>query len=299
MQRKSSQEETKKSETEIRRDEEGFLPKYSDRYFARIPKRRAIAGFVCGFIGIEAFLAAQERYFYSTGWNIVTFLCIAVVFYVIWPCRYVIKRKKMIGSWVRSTGIEQENFFGGTRMIPYAFYDEMLQRQKYYYKATCFQVGTGRNKLCFPYEIGNRRAKDHVQDVHKRLRPYLKEKLPVYYSCCGLLDRKYFYRKNRRLHSIILWIVMFLFLGLRPDITRLAQAGICGAILGVVMSIALYYIFKDAVLEQKVWEDLKKKLPDCWSHVEGNPYMGWIVFWLEAGAWLLADFAIVLYAGIE
>ena len=51
------------------------------------------------------------------------------------------------------------------------------------------------------------------------------------------------------------------------------------------------------MLEQKVWDDLKKKLPDCWSHVQGNPYMGWIVFWIETGFWIFVMLMIILFAG--
>lgn len=173
----------------------------------------------------------------------------------------------------------------------------LLREEKYYYKESCFQIGKGRDKLCFPYEIGNQKAKNHVHDFHKRLRPYLNEKMPTYYSCCGVLDRKYFYRKNRRIHSAILWVTTLVFWGLRSDITRIGQAGVCGAVVGAIASIALYYIFKDAVLEQKVWDDLKKKLPDCWSHVQGNPYMGWIVFWIETGFWIFVMLMIILFAG--
>lgn len=297
MGKKNEKEKSKKDEIVKRREAEGFLPKYSERYFAGKGKSRLIWGFICAFIGIEAFLAAEERAFYSAGWNMVAFFSIAVVIYVIWPCGRVLKRKKMLGFWLRQEGIEQELFFGGTRMLPYSYYDGLLCEEKYYYKDSCFQIGKGRDKLCFPYEIGNQKAKNHVHDFHKRLRPYLNEKMPTYYSCCGVLDRKYFYRKNRRIHSAILWVTTLVFWGLRSDITRIGQAGVCGAVVGAIASIALYYIFKDAVLEQKVWDDLKKKLPDCWSHVQGNPYMGWIVFWIETGFWIFVMLMIILFAG--
>lgn len=46
---------SKKDEIVKRREAEGFLPKYSERYFAGKGKSRLIWGFICAFIGIEAF----------------------------------------------------------------------------------------------------------------------------------------------------------------------------------------------------------------------------------------------------
>lgn len=107
MGKKNEKEKSKKDEIVKRREAEGFLPKYSERYFAGKGKSRLIWGFICAFIGIEAFLAAEERAFYSAGWNMVAFFSIAVVIYVIWPCGRVLKRKKMLGFWLRQEGIEQ------------------------------------------------------------------------------------------------------------------------------------------------------------------------------------------------
>lgn len=64
MGKKNEKEKSKKDEIVKRRETEGFLPKYSERYFAGRGKSRLIWGFICAFyLGSKLFSRRRRERF--------------------------------------------------------------------------------------------------------------------------------------------------------------------------------------------------------------------------------------------
>ena len=141
MGKKNEKKKAKKDEIVKRREAEGFLPKYSERYCGR--GKQIYLGFICAFIGDWKLFSRRRRERFipqdGTWWHFLYSsrdLCDLAVR----PC--LKKEKRCFGFGLRQEGIEQELFFGG-RMPLHSYYDGLLRRKNTTTKIPVFRSEKG------------------------------------------------------------------------------------------------------------------------------------------------------------
>lgn len=279
------------------RREEYFLPKYSDYYFE---KQKAVSlwsllGYV--YVSIIFLLIIAESNDLSASF---VWICLAIIGVgVLYLCvlkKYINQRKMLYGAQIMPEGIVVKGAWGYEHRISYYDLQQEIAQGHMKYADTGIELGKGKNKLTFHYEIGDSAAQKHVKKCYAQLQKYIIEKLiPYEKQGLELLDKRYFYAKSRRRYLILLGVASFIFF-------VFVRAGVIVTILGAVIYspmiggleyFGLFRLSKNAVLTMQNYDKMQQMLEEHPKMQFRGKYVGWIGFLVAAVLVLLWNLWLV------
>lgn len=294
---KSEKEQT----IEKARNAENFLPLYADYYFEK--KKRSgsmwltVSIYACIMFGMLSF-ASEFKFNLAV---VLLIFFVLVVLYQIFLAKHLMNWQKMLGAKLQPDGAIKQNMFGMKRKISYYDLQQDISDGYMCYGDTAIQVGKGKNKLSFHYEIGDSIAQKHVNACYRELQKYLTVKLlPFKKSGLELLDKKYYYDKSRKRQTISLCIALLLFFAyVAGGGLKTTEDAIFSTLFLVPWEcFSLYVLSKNAPLTKENHEKLQEFLnayPDV--KLKGNlkgKYSGWIRFILMAVLVIACNSFIIL-----
>lgn len=291
----------KEQAIEQARNAENFLPLYSDCYFAKKKRTGSMGLTVSIYAGILFGMLSFASKFKFTLAVVLLILSVVVALYQIFLARYIMDWRKVPGTKLQPDGAIKRSMFGMERKISYSDLQQDISNGHMCYGDTAIQVGKGKNKLFFHYEIGDSIAQKHVNLCYRVLQKYITVKLlPFEKSGLELLDKKYYYDKNRKKQTISLCIALLLFYvyvgggGLKT----VENAIFCTLIFVPWECFSLYVLSKNAFLTKANHEKLQKFLNTCQDvKLKGNlkgKYSGWVRFILMAMLVIAGNSFIIL-----
>ena len=170
----------KDTEIEELRLKEHFLPLYSDYYFEKKRGKRDGVLSIC-VVAFILFLLINVFTKFENTFPIVCFIIVLfVIFYNTVFFDKIMKKKKMLGFFLRPDGVTGNDYFGRSKRISYIDLRQDILNGHMKYEETGITVGNGRNKMVFHYEIGDSKAQKHVQECYEELERYIQIKLRPY-----------------------------------------------------------------------------------------------------------------------
>lgn len=295
--KKKNAKASRKEIIEKKRREEGFLPEYSDFYFEKKRQTRRI-WLMClvYFTFILMFWVCGEK-FQNVSVNTTTLCCFGGIIYFGWLQRGILNQKKVSGIQLNPNMAVKTNIYGRRTEISYSSIDHVITHGELCYDDTGLKIGYGSRQLCFHYEIGDAKAQKHIKECYEILQSHLSVKLPPFEKkCLDLLDRKYFYEKSRKKHTLSLLAAIMLSL-IRINLMGIetAKGAVCfGIICGIWENWSLYQLFKGAVLSAKNYDALKSIYGNYPNARYGRRNTGYIWFVVDVALIILINLRIVL-----
>lgn len=279
----------KEQAIEQARNAENFLPLYSDRYFAKKKQTGSMWLTVSIYVGILFGMLSFASKFQFTLAVVLLILSVVVALYQIFFARYIMDWRKMPGTKLQPDGAIKQSMFGMERKISYSDLQQDISDGHMCYGDTAIQVGKGKNKLFFHYEIGDSVAQKHINTCYRELQKYLTVKLlPFEKSGLELLDKKYYYDKSRKRQTLSLCIAsLFFYAYVAGGGLKTIEDVIFPTLLLMPWEcFSLYVLSKNAFLTKANHEKLQKFLNTCpdvkrKGNLKGK-YSGWVRFILMA-----------------
>lgn len=277
--KKATLKSEKETAIERARNAKNFLPLYSNYYFEKknLSGRKwlLIAVYVMIMFGIISYASEFQS-------SVITFfliLSVLVVLYQMLAAGWIKNRKKLLGTWLQPDGAVKQNLFGIERKISYYDLEQEIAGGHMRYGDTGIRVGKGRNRLVFHYEIGDSSAQKHVEECYRELQRYIKVKLlPYEKKGLELLDKKFYYERNRRNHTISLCIALLVFFAYAAgsSLKIMEEAVFPTLLLMPWECFSLYILSRNAALSRDNHEKLQELL-DTYPGVNlKGKYAGWV-----------------------
>lgn len=274
---------------EEQRGKKGFLPEYSNFYFEK--KQRGKNAWIIGLaylVLIFSIWACAEK-FQKVSVNIMVLCCVGGIIYFGWIQKKRFNKKKVSGIYFNSNAAVRTDSRGRQMEIPYSLIEHVIVNGELCYDDTGLKIGYGCRQLCFHYEIGYAKAQKHIKECYDILQSHLSVKLPPFgKNCMGLFDRKYFYEKSRKNHTLSLAaaiLVSFLMM-VSDEVMTVKGAWCLGLICGIWESYSLYQLFKGALFSAKNHDALKEMYGKYPNAKYGYRNTGYI--------WFAVDVVLVL-----
>lgn len=177
-----------------------------------------------------------------------------VIFIILYGClSHIMKRCvwKLQEDCIKEIGI------GGGRDIPYEEIREALLRRKIKITTSSFKVPKKRGYISFHYEVGNAKLQKEIKESYR----FLAEKVPAEFpkltkTVIQQMDRRFFYRKDRRNSSIVM--ILSSFVMLLYDVGPVIWCVIVVGLGQVVQYLMLDSLFRGIYFGKKVEEKIQK-----------------------------------------
>ncbi len=280
------------------RTAEGFLPQYSDFSFAKdqlLSYWRFLFSylFIIFFIALHDIALAEEFVVFLK--HVILWFIIIFVLYSLVLSPLLLRRRKKCGARLEEYNIVKTGLFGQKPPISYSVIEQAVRAGDIHYGKTGLQIGHGSAKLVFHYEIGDSKAQKHMEECHAILQRHLTSKLPPFEKKgLDLLDRRYFYKKSRRNHTLSLIGALLLFLLFYFDgISQLGVVITLAIIFCIWECISLYYLGANGKLSERNQAALQKEFADYPNARFGWRYTGYAYFILISVLVICANLLII------
>lgn len=284
-------------ELDRRRKTNDFLPEYSDFYFETKQQRKTSRVIISTHNLILFSIMALIMLFKKT---IVNAIAISSLVFVFYYCRVhppIMNKKKLCGTTFYKDSAEKKDFSGNKTSIAYSEIEQEILAGNMRYGHTGMQIGKGRNRLTFHYEIGDVKAQQHVEQCYNVLKSRLNTPLLPYDSKIrDLMDRKYFYKKSRRNQtiSLVAALLTFLFFSVN-EFSNMGFAIIASIILCFWECTTFKLLFRNAKLNCKNHDNLTRILSKDHPNAKyGYKYAGYLCFAVDTVLTLLGNLLIIL-----
>ena len=296
--KKLSKKAQKAAAIEALRTEDGFLPQYSDFYFEK--KKQFSIGYnikyILGYLLVILFFNGIVQDFGSRFWSVYLCIIISLVTYYIIK-KAVINRQMKCGTRLEEYNFIKTGFFGEKPPISYSVIEQAVSAGDIHYGKTGLRIGHGAGKLVFHYEIGDSKAQKHMEECHTILQHHLTSKLPPFEKKgLDLLDRKYFYEKSRRTHTISLLCALLGFLIFySAGIPQTEGLFIIAMIFCIWECLSIYYLGKSGKLSERNHVCLQKEFADYPNAKFGWKYTGYTYFIVVSVIVICVNYWIITY----
>ncbi|MBQ6888781.1 MAG: hypothetical protein IJN54_14870 [Lachnospiraceae bacterium] len=287
----------KKSTIESVRTAEGFLPEYSDFYFER-KKQPSFFKYILSYLFIIFLICLIDiDYNNKKSPGFLTIIGIAVLLYQLFIKKHIIDHKKLYGAKLEYHGIVKVSAYGEQPPVSYQEIEQAVAAGDFRYEDTGLRIGSGTQKLLFHYEIGDSIAQKHVEECYALLQKHLNIKLPPFEKKgLDLLDRKYFYEKKCKTHTIsLICALIIFFIYYSASVRHISNMYFLASLFCPWECFSLYCLSKNGKLAVRNRMLLQKAFQDYPQVRFGWQYAGYAHFLITALLLILGNYFIISF----
>lgn len=249
----------------------GFLPSYSKFYLKKKSTYNPHKLLLWFFLGIP-FMALFIDEFQGTDQVVVIGFFGAIILYYFVIREFWLKYVKDLGTDLQVGMAVKKLPFGRERSIPYSVLEEEIKAGHMKYGDYGIEIGKGKNKLVFHYEVGSARKQAHIAKTYEHLQQYIHTPLlPYDKKRIGLMDARYFYRQSNKNQRTCLLVNMFLMWAFTLDVVP-SEMGTIMLFLSMCciwQCVSVYLLFRNAKKLAQKYDILSEVLKDYpYAHKE-------------------------------
>jgi len=256
----------------------GFLPLYSKFYLKKKSTYNPHKLLLWFFLGIP-FMALFIDEFQGTDQAVFIVFFGAIILYYFVIREIWLKYVKDLGTDLQVGMAVKKLPFGRERSILYSVLEEEIKAGYMKYGDYGIEIGKGKNKLVFHYEVGSTKKQKHIAETYEHLQQYIHTPLlPYDKKWIGLMDARYFYRQSNKNQRTCLLVNMILMLAFTLDAapSEMGETMILLSMCCIWQCVSFYLLFRNAKKLAQKYDILSEVLKDYPYAYKEKRYEGYL-----------------------